>query len=311
MQHWFFGIALLLQLTGCATDQTGLPVSVTIAEPRQTTEPPPAPLAPTATPIPAAPLAAKTNLIEAVMPVQTPQPVTTSTKAKPLKIPDPLPITETPTSGAPVAIAKSADGSASYYVPNKMIDKAPSIVHLWIDPAMPVKELQEKLARQLKLDLDHIKIRMAKTASTDATVAGDIQGLTKVRVGDKMVAQLSGNDFRFSPEEPTPGELDGATWKWHWQVTPQHVTKSRPLLLTIKAWIDETPHKTSMPSIDEPVIVEADESSIERINRWTEFLKAIEGLYAALAAVAVILFGLSVKFRDQLRRFLCIGGKPD
>lgn len=311
MRRWLFSIALLLLLTGCATDQSRFPVSVTIAEPRQTTEPSPTPSAPAASPIPAAPLAAKTNMIEAVMPAQTPQRVTTATKAKPLRISNPPLVTETPTSDTPVAVAKSADGSASYYVPNKMIDKAPSIVHLWIDPAMPVKELQEKLARQLKLDLDHIKIRMAKTASTGATIAGDIQGLTKVRVGDKMVAQLSGNDFKFSPEEPTPGELDGATWKWHWQVTPLHATKSQPLLLTIKAWIDETPRKTSMPSIDEPVIVETDESGTERINRWTEFLKAIEGLYAALAAVAVILFGLSVKFKDQLRRFLRIGGKPN
>ena len=311
IQRWLFGMALLLLLTGCATDQTTIPVNVTIAEPRPTDEPAPAPFAQAAPPKLAAPSAAIPTLIEMATPLPSPQPETTAAKPKPLKTPEPSHATETPASDKPELIAKTAYGTASYYVPNKMIEKAPSIVHLWIDPTMPVKVLQEKLAKQLKLDIEHIKVRMEKIAPTNATMAGDVQGLTNVRVGDRMVAQLSGNDFEFSPAEPTPGELDGSTWKWHWQVTPQHATKSQPLLLTIKAWIDEAPRKTSMPSIDEPVIVEAVESWSGRVDRWTEFLKAIEGLYAALAAVAAILFGLGVKFKDQLRRFLRIGGKPN
>ena len=198
----------------------------------------------------------------------------------------------------------TAEGSASYYVPNKMVEKAPAVVHLWIDPEMPVKELQEKLAKQLNLDLNLIKIRMANIAPGTANTAGDIQGLTKVRVGDRMVAELIGNDFEISPKETTPGELDGKTWKWQWQVTPQRASNSKPLLLTIKAWIDETPRKTSMPSINEPVIVEADEPTVGRVKRVTEWLKALEDLYKALAGLVLILVPLAITFRKKIRQLI-------
>lgn len=173
----------------------------------------------------------------------TPNP-TQFTAAKAALLPDPSRAAEAAAAGnAAGPISETADGAATYYVPNKMIEKVPSVVHLWIDPVMPVRDLQEKLARQLKLDFERIKLKIHTATPMGAIEAGSVEGLTRVRVGDRMFAQLSGNDFEFSPKDPTPGELDGATWKWHWQVTPQRASKSQPLLLTIKAWIHYCPVK--------------------------------------------------------------------
>jgi hypothetical protein len=183
-----------------------------------------------------------------------------------------------------------------------MVEKAPALVHLWIDAKRPVSELQQLLAERLHFDLEKIKKLMGKDTPGTATVAGEIQGLRQVKVGDRMLAELDGNEFDYSPKGPTPGLLDGSIWKWQWQVTPKRASETGPFILTIKAW-DPSRNET-FPSINEPVLVEAVQTPITWVKRLTEWLKAIEDLYKALAALALILLPLALAFRKRLGRIL-------
>jgi hypothetical protein len=186
-----------------------------------------------------------------------------------------------------------------------MVEKQPAVVHLWIDPKLPVDELQQQLATRLHFDFDKIKRLMGREAPGTPSEAGVIQGLPQVMVGEHMVAELDGNDFDYSPKGPTPGLLVGDTWQWQWQVTPKRASNGGHFLLTIKAWNDDPRHRVVFPSVNEPVIVEAVPPTPQgRIQRWTEWLKTLEDFYKALAAVVAILLPLLIAFRKRLRELL-------
>ncbi len=294
-QNWHAGVVALLLLAGCAaTPQIPQPKDVLIAPPTEA--------------ITTAPIATKASTPALPRPpdIQTPL-------APPGKMPSIAPkimATMPADNAVPAAPSKAtapstANGSAAFYVPNKMVEKSTSIVHLRIDPKMPVEELQQELAKQLNLDFSKIKKLLGKDAVGTPSKAGEIQGLTQVQVGDKMEAQLAGNesDFEVSPNGATPGILVGNTWQWQWQVTPKHASVAGPFILTISAW--DASRKAPFPSINEPVIVEAvPPPPTNPIDQMIAWLKTIEDLYTALAAVAGILATLAVTFRKYLRQML-------
>ncbi len=301
MYRWFACVVAVIGLTACATEPSGEPDKFVIAPPRPEAAPAPHPSRaepprPAPAPRPAAPTdSAPVRAESAAIASSASRAELVEAKKRATHAAARLAVNADSNRAGPVHVAqaKSSNGNAAYYVPKQMVEQDPSTVDLWIDRATPVLQLQQELAKQLQINLEHIKTRLGHIPGVGGeNIAGDVQGLENVLVGEKMFAQLRGGaDFDIDPKDATWRLMDGTDRvRWTWRVTPLRAAdKGQGLLLVMDVWIDPGPGKGSIPSIEERVIVTARAKTwAERLKNLNDILDSIDGIYQALIGLGVI-----------------------
>lgn len=222
-----------------------------------------------------------------------PRPVRQSTRPAPAASPSP----ENPVL-APIVAAPATPlvkGSAAYFIPEKMMEKKPSRVDLWIDPTSSMEQLKRDFAARFNISPDNIQVSTVQDDGEkyDTAVAGKLISM-KIPIGTTMIAELRGGEgFDIEPKGPVSHKVEGADRvKWNWGVQPKQASTTKiPLYLEIS--ISSGGGKPWNNIYDAAVLVEATPQTwheklyeiAQKLNAWLALLGigGIGGLYAFLS----------------------------